>query len=248
MNATILFALRAALFSALCGGPAHAQGYQVQPMLATLAPSGSGASVRMTLKNTGAIPITLELEPFRVSVDQAGIPTRAPEEKDLLVFPPQTILPPGKEQVVQVRYVGDPALTEARAYGVRVNQLPVTFSQGAAASTGAGTDLKMSFSFLSHLFVTPAGASAKIDVTSADKAPDGTVKMSVVNRGNAVLVLNDAVWVVEDGAGHKAEVPNADVSLGDFSALLPGQQRTAIVAAKDAAALQGSLHAAVRLP
>lgn len=227
---------------------ARAQGYQVQPMLATIRPSGTDASVRLTLKNTGAVPITLELEPFRATVDDAGIPTRTPEDKDLLVFPPQTIVPPGREQAVQVRYVGDAALTDARMYGVRVNQLPVDFQKGTMGSDGAQTDVKVSFTFLSHLLVSPPGATAAVEVSSIERTPDGGARLTMRNSGSAIAVVNNATWKVTDMGGKTVELTSEQVHTGDFSAFMPKQQRLGTIEPKALAGLNGNLRATIQVP
>lgn len=226
--------------------PAMAQGYQVQPMIATMSPSGTDSTIRLLIKNTGSIPITLEMEPFRATVDAQGKPTRTPEEKDLLVFPPQTIVPPGKEQSVQVRYVGDAALSEARMYGVRVSQLPVDLSKGQGAS-GAGADVKVSFNFLSHLVVSPPGARSSVEVAAVARKPDGSAEMTLRNLGNAVVVLNEAKWTVTDGAGKSVDLTAEAVNAGDFSALMPKEDRRATISASQLAQLTGPVRVSLKL-
>lgn len=231
------FVLLAWLFLGLPSS-VRAQGYQVQPMLSEIRPSGAEAMVRLLIANTGAVPITLEMEPFRATVDEAGTPTRAPEERDLLVFPPQAIIQPGKEQSVQVRYVGDPALRDARMYGVRIVQLPVDFAAGAGGQ-GAAAELKVGFNFLSHIVVAPAGAASELTVGDVARRPDGSVAMKLRNSGNAVVVLNNSVWKLKDGAGHTADIANDKVQIGGFSALMPNQARAAVVPADAVAQLAG---------
>lgn len=226
---------------------AKAQGYQVQPMIAALTPTGPGASVRMVIKNAGAIPITLELQPFRVVVSDDGTPERTAEDRDIVVFPPQTILPPGREQAVQVRYVGDPAIDRTHAYGIKVAQLPVAFGKGETGK-GAAADVKISFSFLSHLFVSPPGAKGAITVQRITRAPDGSVQIAVSNDGNGVVLLNEAIWTVSDTKGHSLQIANKDIKMGNFSAMMPHQARLATLPATDVAKLEGELHASVRLP
>lgn len=224
--------LAVAAFSA---SAASAQGYQVQPMLTDIPPSGAQSTVRLAIKNTGSVPITLEMEPFRATVSDAGVTTRTPEEKDLLVFPPQTVVQPGKEQAVQVRYIGDAALNEARIYGVRVSQLPIDFG-GATSESGAKADVKMGINFLSHIVVSPPGARSSVKVADVAGRPDGSVGMTVRNDGNAVVLLSDVTWKVQDGSGKSVELAPDKVVVGEFAALLPNQSRTASI---PAAALPG---------
>lgn len=238
--------LRAVLALLLMGVPAVAfgQGYQVQPMLATIAPSGPNSRLTMSIKNSGAVPITLEMTPFRATVDEAGKATRIDEEKDVLIYPAQTSIAPGKEQTVQVRYIGDPALAEARMYGVRVSQLPVSapgFATGSTAS-GASSDVKMSFNFLSHIIVSPTAAKPVITVEDAGRAANGDLILKIMNGGAGIAVLNASDFKLTDAAGKSVTLAPDDLKIGDFSAFMPGQSRRATVPAKDLAGLVGKIN------
>lgn len=220
-----------------------AQGYQVQPMLATITPSGTDSRLTMSIKNSGAVPITLELTPFRATVDEAGTPTRVDEEKDILVYPAQAQVEPGKEQTVQVRYIGDPALTQARMYGIRVTQLPVS-APGMAPGTnaaGASSDVKVSFTFLSHIIVSPANAHAAISVVDAGRASNGDLLLQITNEGSGIAVLSATQFQLTDSAGKTVTLSADDLKIGNFSAFMPGQSRRATVPAKDVAGLVGTI-------
>ena len=220
-----------------------AQGYQVQPMLATITPSGPKARLSMLIKNSGAVPISLEIVPFRATVDEAGAPKRIDEEKDVLVYPAQTSIEPGKEQTVQIRYIGDPALTEARMYGVRVSQLPVSAPGMATATSGSGaaTDVKVSFNFLSHIIVSPEDAKAVLAVEDVGRAPNGDLMLRITNSGAGIAVLTAADVKLTDAAGKSTALKPDGFQIGDFSAFMPRQSRRATIAAKDLTGLAGPI-------
>lgn len=239
----------AALCSAATIPSAFAQGYQIQPMLATIRPSGADSRLTLLIKNTGEVPIMLEMIPFRATVDEVGKPTRAPEDKDLLVYPAQTAIPPGREQTVQIRYIGDAALAEARMYGVRVAQLPVDFRTGAAGTKGsAQADVKVSFNFLSHIIVSPESAKPEVAVEVVERKPDGSLALRLRNPGAGIAVLNSAQWTFADASGNNVKLDTDHVQLGDFSALLPRQDRLASVAAKDVPGLTGPITSKIEIP
>lgn len=241
--------IAAACCSAAFVPPAYGQGYQIQPMLATIRPAGPDSRLTLSIKNTGEVPIMLEMIPFRASVDEAGKPTRAPEDKDLLVYPAQTAIPPGREQTVQIRYIGDATLAEARMYGVRVAQLPVDFRTGTAsgqASTQA--DVKVSFNFLSHIIVSPETAKSDVAVEVIERKPDGSLALRLRNPGSGIAVLNSAQWTFADASGNSVKLDTDHIQLGDFSALLPRQDRLASVAAKDVPGLTGTITSRLEIP
>ena len=239
----IYFAIIAAL--ACLGNPTTslAQGYQVQPMLATITPSGPGSRLTMSIKNSGSVPITLEMTPFRAAVDEVGKVTRTDEEKDVLVYPAQTVIDPGKEQTVQVRYIGDPTLTEARMYGIRVSQLPVSAPglMPVAGASGASSDVKVSFNFLSHIIVSPPNAHPDIGVEEAGRAPNGDLLLRITNKGIGIAVLNASDFKLRDSAGTTVTLTPDQLYIGDFSAFMPGQTRQASVAAKNITGLVGKI-------
>jgi fimbrial chaperone protein len=221
--------------------PALAQGYQVQPMLATITPSAGGSRMTMSVKNTGTVPITLELTPFRATVDEAGVPRRVDDLKDLLVYPPQTMVPPGKEQTVQIRYIGDPALIDARMYGVRVAQLPIDFTTAAVGQAGASTTVKVSFNFLSHIIVSPEKAVPLLSVTTDGLNPNGDLRLTLMNNGPGIAMLSDTALELSDQSGKTVTIKPQEFKAGDFSALMPKQARRMTLAAKDLSGLSGTI-------
>lgn len=235
----------------LCLTPltAWGQGYQIQPMLTTIAPSGPQSRMTLMIKNTGEVPITLELSPFAASVDQQGNPTRTPDDKDFLVYPAQTIIPSGKEQSVQVRYIGDATLSEARMYGVLVAQLPVDFLQGETGSAdGSSADVKVSFNFLAHIIVSPPSAKAMVAIEAGSKNADGSLPLKLRNDGAGIAVLNSARWTLQDSQGKSVELSTEDVQIGDFSALLPHQDRDATIKAEYLTGLNGPITPKIDIP
>jgi fimbrial chaperone protein len=234
-------AIAPCLFFSIVPGAAQAQGYQVQPMLATIAPSGSDSHLTMSIKNTGAVTITLELIPFRATVDDNGTPKRIDEEADVLVYPAQSAIEPGKEQAVQIRYIGEPALTEARMYGVRVSQLPVSAPgyTGTANAGSTASDVKVSFNFLSHIIVSPVAVKAAIQETARE--PNGDLVLRITNSGNGIAVLNASEFTLTDSTGKTMTLAADDLHFGDFSAFMPNQTRRATVSAKKLAGLVGMI-------
>lgn len=218
-----------------------AQGYQVQPMLATIAPSGANSRLTMSIKNSGAVAITLELIPFRATVDESGKATRIDEEKDVLIYPSQTSIDPGREQTVQVRYIGDPALVEARMYGVRVSQLPISAPGyvGGSSTSGASSDVKVSFNFLSHIIVSPATAHSVVTVADMGRASNGDMMLDINNSGAGIAVLKASDFKLTDASGKIVVLAPDDLHIGDFSAFMPKQNRKATVPAKDLVGLVG---------
>lgn len=223
-----------------------AQAHEVQPMIANVTPSGSGSNFRLMIRNTDAKPITLEISPLRVTVDDAGTAKRTPETADVILFPPQTIVNPGEEQAVQVRYVGDPAIKEGRVYAILVSQLPIDFST-IDNTDKSETKVKIGFDFVSHMVVQPASAVPHLNITNSRRLPNKDIAFDVANTGNGVALLRNAEWVLKSSTGQTLTLPADSVKFGKFGAILPGGSRSMTIDAALAPGLTDDLSVAIAL-
>lgn len=105
----------------------------VQPVILNLTLSGSGMAQLITVENTFATPLPVELRVQSLDFDQNGIKETGKDPGDLLIFPPQALIQPGQTQSFRVQYVGDPDLKTSKHYYVTVAQLPVKLPAGQSA-------------------------------------------------------------------------------------------------------------------
>lgn len=215
-------------------------------MITTVTPSGSGANFRLVIRNTDAMPITLEISPYRVAVDDSGAATRTPEDADVILFPPQTIVQPGAEQAIQVRYVGDPAAVQGRLYAIVVSQLPVDFTK-VNNSDSSQTQVKIGFDFVSHMVVQPSSARAALTLSPVTRQANGDLTFEVVNTGDGVALLRNAEWKLTAASGQSIVVPSDNVGFGAFGAILPGGKRAVTIKAEHAPGMAGDVTAAITL-
>ena len=96
----------------------------VQPVILNLTLSGSGMAQLITVENTFATPLPVELRVQSLDFDQNGIKETGKDPGDLLIFPPQAMIQPGQTQSFRVQYVGDPDLKTSKHYYVTVAQRP----------------------------------------------------------------------------------------------------------------------------
>jgi len=80
---------------------AYAQ--RVQPMVFELEPLGKGSTESIRLENNKQRPITVEMNASKIVLDEFGKETNIPADEDFLIYPPQTIVQPGKTQIIKVR-------------------------------------------------------------------------------------------------------------------------------------------------
>jgi fimbrial chaperone protein len=102
----------------------------VSPVVVDLEPAGRRASQVVTVENRYARPITLEMRVQRAEYTDDGVRGTGEASDDLVVFPPQAIIPANGTQAVRIQYVGDPSLPRGQHYFVTIAQLPVDMPEG----------------------------------------------------------------------------------------------------------------------
>lgn len=133
----------------------------VQPVVVDIQTSGRGMSAVVTVQNTFATPLTVELRVEELDFDENGVKQTGRDSGDLLVFPPQAIIQPGETQSFRVQWVGDPALARSKHYYVTVAQLPVELPEGQSA-------IQILYNFQVLVSVAPQGQRPSISVVSTE--------------------------------------------------------------------------------
>lgn len=133
----------------------------VQPVVIDLSVSGRGMSQVITVENTFATPLPVELRVEELTFDEAGVKSSGKATEDLLIFPPQALIQPGQTQTFRIQYVGDPDLKASKHYYVTVAQLPVKLPEGQSA-------IQILYNFQVLVSVSPAGAKPALAIRSAE--------------------------------------------------------------------------------
>ena len=167
---------------------------RVEPMVFELASSGNKSTTNLRINNNKSTPLTVEIEPSRISLDEQGNETRTLAEDDFLIYPPQTIIQPGKTQVVKVKYVGDPTIETSQAYRVSVKQVPVDLGLEEASSVG----LLINFNTLANVIPAKAKTKAVLDVESISKGDEGNWVVKINNTGNLYTRLSQTKWTISN--------------------------------------------------
>lgn len=222
MSPSIRRALAALLVSAALAGPANA--YQVSPMTYILAPSGQQSSKRLTVNNTDATPLDIELKVFSVVVDENGKRTFTPSDDQFAVFPPQATVQPGRSQSFQVRYIGDPNPEAGRIYVVKVEQLNVTYVT-KEMEPGKTSRIALTTNFNTTAVVQPSKARPTLAI-ARNLQPDGHghVTALVSNTGKGVADLSEVDWQIVRG-GRSEALPVDKIKYGETAQLAPGASR-----------------------
>ncbi len=163
--------------------PSPAAAFRVDPMSADLASSGPNAKAEIRIENPHDHPITIELVAEQRDFDANGKETRTPAEDDFLIFPPQTLIQPGKTQLVRYQYIGDPKIPATKAYVINVRQLPIDLKPDAQSG------MKFLYNFGLARYVIPEGAAAVPTAENIHVGQNGSLEFVLKNSGNGHLPL-----------------------------------------------------------
>ncbi len=210
----------------------RAAAYSVEPMIKTIEPDGNGSIMKLTITNTDSSAIALELTGLRVTTDEDGVVSREEEYEDLMIFPMQTSIPPGRSQVVQVRYVGDQNLEAGRVYAVKVEQLPVAI--GSKASGDVTSQVKIGLSFFSHILVQAQTAEPDLIISSIQQSSDDGLDFSIENIGQGTALLKEMQWTISDEDNKTKTVAIESLDTGSFGAQIPSAPKRTMKIKSDA--------------
>ncbi|CAM3095987.1 Pili assembly chaperone N-terminal domain-containing protein [Sphingomonas antarctica] len=190
----------AAMAALLVGAPLSAM--TVQPVVLDLKTAGQAMSQIITVENSFATPLPVEMRIAALDYDPDGLKAKADQKDadDLLVFPPQALIAPGQTQSFRVQYVGDPALAKSRHFYVTVAQLPVKLPSNQSA-------IQILYNFQVLVSVTPQGAVPALKIDSATIAKDTNGKpiplltLSDPSNAHAYLSAGRVRITASDAAG-----------------------------------------------
>ena len=174
--------LKLALAFSIIGGGGAAIAMTVQPVVVNLTTSGRGMSQIITVENTFAQPLPVEIRVDELTLDAAGVRTSGKDPGDLLIFPTQALIQPGQTQTFRVQFVGDPEMPKSKHYYATVAQLPVKLPEGQSA-------IQILYNFQVLVSVAPGGVKPALKVESAEVATNEAGKpvpaLTLSNSSNA---------------------------------------------------------------
>jgi fimbrial chaperone protein len=173
----------------------------VQPVVIDLQTAGRQMSTVVTVENTFATPLPVELTVQELELTPEGVKQTGKDPGDLMVFPPQAIIEPGQTQTFRIQYVGDPALAKSKHYYVTVAQLPVKLPEGQSA-------IQILYNFQVLVSIAPAGVKPQISIQSTEIGKNSAGKpipiLTVNNESTAHGYLaNGRLRIVQKDASGK---------------------------------------------
>lgn len=174
------------------------------------------------IENESSANIAVELSVKSREMNEKGEETLT-DTKDISVFPPQIIIPPGEKRTIRVTYNNKDLPELEKNYRVIAEQLPLKVD----AKTKDQGGVKMLMKFVAALYVSPAGA--KSDVKLVDYNSTGNeLKLVVENSGKLHQLLSNPV-IKYLHKGKKGEIKSEDLPGFAGENVLAGHKRTFII-------------------
>lgn len=222
-----LMALAALIWSAT------AAAYDLKPIVVQLSPTGAGSGQTLVITNSHDVPIAIEVRAYRRQQMPNGEDTLTPEEEDLLIYPPQMVIPPQTSQSFKVQWVGDPAPTRELAYRIVTEQLPIKFTQEIEA--GSNADLTVRYRYEAALYIVPSNAepSARLSSISRVTGEDGSeqLELRIASEGTMRAILDTPRITVKSTSGQSVVLSGEQIQPLDGFNVLPGVERIIRIAA-----------------
>lgn len=160
--------------------PINAFAFELFPMVQFSDDLGARATTFFKVTNTSLVPLPVEVTAVKRHVVFNNEETLN-ETDDLLVFPPQVLIAPGKSQSIKVQYIGN-MKKNAESYRIIVSQLPL--------KSGVDSDsIQMLFRIGALLFVSPNDVQEQY---SSDIILDksNVPHLRITNTGSSVIELD----------------------------------------------------------
>lgn len=226
-----------------------AQAMTVQPVVIDMQTSGRQMSSVITVENTFATPLPVELSIQELELTPDGVKQTGTDPGDLMIFPPQAIIEPGQTQTFRLQYVGDPALAKSKHYYITVAQLPVKLPEGQSA-------IQILYNFQVLVSVAPSGVKPQISIQGAEigKNADGKPVPVITVANDAVAhgyLANGRLRIVQkDAAGKQVftkSLSGAEIQQSMGFGLIGGGQVRKVTVPVELPSAQGSVEASFSL-
>lgn len=193
----------------------------VSPTHIELKSAGSESRAQVLLRNDSDAPLPVEATLRKLDLDTNGKPRSSDGASDFLVFPPQTLIPPGGSQVFRLTWVGEPLLDASQSYQLTLSQIPVRLRE-----TTNRVQVVMAFGVVIN--VAPPRGQPALDLVSASISNSKGQRNPVVTVRNPsrvhALLPKATIRLSGDGWSQTLTPAFLDQRVG-IGLVQPGKQR-----------------------
>lgn len=168
-----------------------ASALQMNPLSLVLKPSGGGAKQSFRVTNESNKPIAVQFSVMtRQQVNNREI--RRPADKDFMIYPPQTIIPPRSTQKVRVEWLGTPNVKREKAYRLIAEQVYVSLQKQKQ------TGINMLMTLVGALYVQPNATRSNVQVKAVQRNGN-KLAVTLANGGTRHQLMNYATLTLRNG-------------------------------------------------
>ena len=167
--------------------------FTFSPMSQTIDLSENQKGTQYLIENSTSEPMAVELSVQERKMNEKGEETLT-DTKEMMILPPQIIVPPGDKRTVRVNWLGKDTPSQEKNFRVIAEQLDLDVNQKPKKKGG----VKMLMKYMATLYLSPKDSESKIEVASFSSKKD-ELKLVVENSGNKHQILGSPKITFKDG-------------------------------------------------
>ena len=171
------------IISILISTNTHA--FKYTPISSEISFDKKKTSVFSTVKNETMLPIAIQVKALKRIVNEEGVETNPSEEDDVIILPPQFVVPPKSNKTIKIIYVGNPPEDRELNYRIMVDESNVDLNPIKISS-----GFKFKVSYKASLYITPKNAKSEVVVKNFS-IKNSVASLTLENIGNKRQVLNN---------------------------------------------------------
>ena len=220
-------ALRASMAAIRLGFVALARGaFTMEPMSASVTPSGTGNLATFRINNAGTERVALRFSVLTRDSGPDGQEINTPANELFVVYPSRLLVETGTSAAVKLQWRGPATVAVEKSFRFVGEQVPL---DGAVAKSG-GSGVKFMFRYVAGLYVGGPGLVPRLGATvTGSTGPNGEsgFLVEIRNTGTRHVIDTNARLTLSGDA----PVQLSSQELGDLSGanFLAGKARTAFI-------------------
>lgn len=210
--------------------------FNFTPITQDFEPKGVHSTKLFYVKNGGNEPIAVQITVAKRENDINGVETRDENlgEENFFVYPPQMVIPPRREQVIRVQWLGEPEVEIEQAYRIIVEEVPVNLKaktpEMSKDSEEVVTGVDFIFTYEGALYVAHKEFEPDVVLISSKYlSENGAEYLEIIfeNQGKRHLVMQDLEGVAFTSLGEEVKIPKE--AFKGSPNILAGQKRRYLI-------------------
>lgn len=163
---------------------------QMNPLSVVVRPAGGGTKQSFRVTNESNLPIAVQFSvKTRQQVNNKEV--RRPADRDFMIYPAQTIIPPKSTQKVRVEWLGGGNVPREKAYRLIAEQVNVSLGKEQ-------TGVKMLMTLVGALYVQPKNTRSNVQVRAVQRHGN-KLAITLMNTGTRHQLMNFATLTLRNG-------------------------------------------------